>query len=180
MALFIPTILTQGIYAGIIGTISSVTINSCGLVKSVCTHKNPNVCKIIKEIDIERRLHLIQAVINTIDDDFNSTSNTTPIKLDDMEKTQIFELIGSNTNLLNDPIELCLIYLHEIIQEINNDLVAINAKVQYHNTKWFCSWRKLNVAPMLENLRINSTLLEDRFNDLTKISIFLNNKKNWN
>ncbi|XWV25610.1 hypothetical protein QJ856_gp0143 [Tupanvirus deep ocean] len=174
MAFIIPTILAQGIYAGIIGTISSVTIGTCSLVKSIYTHQNPDVTKIIKEMDIERRLHLIQAVINTIDKE--STAKLATVKLNELEKTQIFEMVNTEVDLMADPIELCLVYLHETIQDIHNDLIAINKKVAYHNTKWFSSWRTLNIKPLLDNLKINSNLLTQRFDDLTKISIFLKNK----
>lgn len=173
---FIPyTILAQGIYTGLISTISAITMGTCRLVKSVYTHKNPDANRIMTELDIERRLRLIQSVLNVIDKKCNH--KLAKIKLNDLEKTQIFEMVGSKTDLENDPIELCLIYLHETIQNINNDLTMINKKVTYHNTKWFSGWRTLNIKPLLENLRTNSNLLENRFNDLTKISIFLNNKQ---
>jgi hypothetical protein len=174
MAFIIPTILAQGIYTGIIGTISSVTIGTCTLVKSIYTHQNPNVNNIIKKMDIERRLHLIQAVLNMIDKESNTKMAN--IKLNNLEKTEIFEMVGSKIDLMTDPIELCLVYLHEIIQEIHKDLTAINKKVTYHNTKWFSAWRTLNIEPLVDNLKTNSDLLENRFNDLTKISIFLKNK----
>lgn len=174
MALLIPTLLTQGIYTGIVSTISAVTIKSCYLIKTVYLHQHPNISRTIREIDIERRLQLIQSVINLIDD--NSRNDEATIKLDDMEKTQIFDIIGSRVQLQSDPIELCLQFLHEIIQDIHNDLFAINRKVSHHNKKWFATWRTLNILPLIENLRINSVLLENRFNDLTKISIFLSKR----
>ena len=174
MAFIIPSILAQGIYTGIIGTISSVTMGTGKLVKSIYTNQNPDISKIIKELDIERRLHLIQAVLNIIDKE--SKNKLAGVKLNNLEKTQIFEIVNSEADLENDPIELCLVYLHEIIQEIHNDLTAINKKVAYHNTKWFYTWRTLNIESLLENLKINSKLLDKRFNDLTKISIFLKNK----
>ena len=174
MAFIIPSILAQGIYTGIIGTISSVTMGTGKLVKSIYTNRNPDISKIIKELDIERRLHLIQAVLNIIDKE--SKNKLAGVKLNNLEKTQIFEIVNSEADLENDPIELCLVYLHEIIQEIHNDLTAINKKVAYHNTKWFYTWRTLNIESLLENLKINSKLLDKRFNDLTKISIFLKNK----
>ncbi len=39
------TLLTQGIYSGLIGTISTVTMGTCKLVTSIYKHKNPNVNK---------------------------------------------------------------------------------------------------------------------------------------
>lgn len=176
MAYFIPYgLLAQGIYTGLIGTISAITMGTCGVVKTIYTHQNPDVTRIIKELDIERRLRLIQSVLNIIDTE--SKNKIAKVKLNDLEKTQIFELVGSVTNLNDDPIELCLIYIHESIQNIHGDLIDINKKVAYHNSKWFNSWRTLNVKLLLEKLSLDSKLLDSRFDDLTKISLFLANKK---
>jgi len=172
LAIIPCTLLAQGIYAGLIGTISTVTMKTCGLAKSIYTHKNPDITKILLELDIERRLALIQAVLNKIDHQA-AKNETAHIKLNDLEKTQLFELIGSEVDFRNDPIELCIIYLHDTIQNIHNDLDTINKKIAYHNTKWFHTWRTLNIKSMTENLKLNSNLLESRFTDLTKISMFL-------
>lgn len=175
MAYILPTILAQGIYTGIISTISTVTMGTCKLVTSIYTYENPDVIKVVQELDIDRRLMLIQAVLNTIE--HTSTRQKAKMKLNDLEKTCIFEMVGAETDLKNDPIELCLVYLHDIIQKINNDLRIINSKVAYHNTKWFSSWRTLNISSQLNNLKLNSRLLDLRFDDLTKISMFLANRK---
>lgn len=174
MAFFIPTILVQGIYTGIIGTISSVTIGTCSMIKTIYTHQNPDANQILKELDIERKITLIQSVLNTIDHE--SKSKMASVKLNELEKTQIFELIHSEQELYNDPIELCLMYLHETIQNIHDDLLAINNKVTNHQNKWFHKWRTLNIKPMIERIRLNSKLLTERFEDLTKIAIFLRQK----
>lgn len=171
----IPTILAQGIYTGIISTISTVTMGTCSLVTSIYTYKNPDISSVIKELDVDRRLLLIQSVLNRIENT-QTTNHQAKMKLNDLEKTQIFELVGAEADLRYDPIELCLIYLHEIIQEIHNDLSKINGKIAYHHTKWFSSWRTLDLTNSINNLKINSKLLDRRFDDLTKISIFLARK----
>lgn len=178
MAMYIiPTILAQGIYTGIISTISTVTMGTCRLVTSIYTYKNPDVTRVIRELDIDRRLMLIQSVLNTIEHSSTQTHTEAKMKLNDLEKTQIFELVGAETDLQNDPIELCLMYLHEIIQEIHNDLKELDLRISYHHTKWFSSWRTLDISSSIESLKLNSKLLNSRFDDLTKISMFLANKK---
>lgn len=181
MAFLLPSILVQGIYTGIIGTISSVTMSTCALAKTVYTHQNPNVNRIIRSIDIDRRLRLVTAVIRVIDAD-------TKEQVSDLEKTQIVDLVKTkvqpslaivlakqmpDTPIAEDPIELCLSYLHETIRDIRSDLLAINRKVAYHSTKWFSSWRTLDVSTYLSSLKVNAQLLDQRFDDLTKISAFL-------
>lgn len=171
MASFIPYILMEGIYAGVIGTISAATMGTYSTIKSIYNHRNPDVINVLHELDIERRLKLIESVLTT--KDVSRKPNTTRLKLNDMEKTIIFDIVESKNGVYDDPIELCLNYVYETIQEIHNNLNAINKKVAYHNTKWFNTWRTLNIKPQLDILKTNSNLLESRFNDLIKISEFL-------
>ena len=173
-ACFIPSILLQGIYTGIISTISTVTMGTCKLISSIYTCQHSDINKIMKELDISRRLLIIQAVLSTINQ--NSIHKNIQIKLNDLEKTQVFNLIGSKSDLKNDPIELCLIYLQETIYDIHNDLFSIKNRIDYHNTKWFSSWRTLYVTDLIDNLKSNTALLNSRFDDLTKISVFLHNR----
>lgn len=163
-----PLIITQGIYAGIITTISKVTINTALLIKSIYNHENPDTNKIINELDLDQRLKLIQSVLNKL----NITSNN--ITLTNLDKTQIFNMIDEQLNE-NDPIELCLKYIHEAINQIHHNLVLINRKIMYHKSKWFNKWRTLNIEPYIQNIKYNSNRLNLRFDDLLKISSFLYN-----
>ena len=175
MAALIPyTILAQGLYSGIIGTISTVTIGTCSAIRSIYTHKNPDVEKIIKKYDVQNKLKLIESVLKVTDSD--NKHKYVKMKLDELDKTQIFEIINKQNNIGDDPIELCLLYLHENIEEIHNNLKEINAKVSRHKAKWFNSWRTLNIKSQLEDLEANIRLLDIRFNDFMKISEFLRNK----
>lgn len=171
LAIIPYTLLGQGIYSGLISAVSSVTVGTCSIVKSIYTHRNPDITRVIKELDIERKLMLIQSVLNTVE--HPRKNNYAKMKLNDLEKTQIFEIVGEEVDLKNDPIQLCLFYLHDIIQEIHNNLSDINKKVLYHTTKWFSTWRTLNINMYLDDLKLSSALLDLRFNDLTKISLFL-------
>ena len=175
MAALIPyTILAQGIYTGIIGTISTVTIGTCTAIKSIYTHKNPDVKRIIKKYDVKHKLELIESVLKITD--HNNKNRFEKMKLNDLEKTQIFEIIESQNNIGDDPIELCLKYLHESIEDIHTNLKEINAKVMRHTAKWFNSWRTLNIKRQLDDLEENIKILDKRFNDFMRISEFLKNK----
>ncbi len=172
MAFIITNLLAQGIYAGIIGTISTVTMGTCSLVKKIYTHQNPDVSKVIKELDLDHRLKLVKSVLSVLNEKFPEKK-----LLSDLEKTQVFELVGKEPDAKLDPIEICLQSLHLIIQEINKDLEQIDRKVAYHQTKWFNGWRKLNIKSYLENLKTNSALLKSRFDQLIQISLFLTNNQ---
>lgn len=178
-AILIPyTLIAQGLYSGVVGAISTVTLGACSIVTSIYNHKNPDVDKIIIDLDIERKLRVIQSVLNAKEKEKIKKPDLVKMKLNNLEKSQIFEIINEKEND-NDPIELCLHYIHETIQKIHENLTAINKKVAYHNTKWFSSWRTLNVKTLLKELETNTKLLDSRFKDLMKISKWLeNNKKN--
>lgn len=171
MAFIISSLIIQGIYAGLIGGISTLTIGACSAIKSIYTHKNPDINRVLTELDIERRLQLIESVLNIKEK--NKKPELAKMKLNEMEKTIIFEIVKGEDSKFDDPIELCLTYLHKTIQNIHNDLLALDKKVVYHNTKWFSSWRTLNIKTQLESLRANTNLLVMRFDDLIKISNFL-------
>lgn len=158
MAFLIPyTILTQGLYTGILGTISTITIGTCKIISSIYTHKNPNVTKFIQELDIERRLKLIEAVLNT----------------KHINRKHDHDSVTKINYQIDDPVELCLIHVQQIIDVIYANLTDIDKKVAHHNTKWFNTWRSLNIKSKLEQLKINSDILDKRFSDLMEISKFL-------
>ena len=176
MAAYIPyAIITHGLYSGLVSTMGSITIGTCRLVKSLYSTENPDVGLAIKELDIERKLKVINSVISKIK--HTSHNGETKIKLNNLEKSQIFEALDNkNASLDDDPIELSLNYLKQTIQDIHHNLHDINEKVNRYNKKWFRSWRKLNVQDLLNSLRLNAKLLDLRYDDLTKIFLFLKSK----
>lgn len=136
------SLVIQGIYTGLVETIGYFTMGTCKLVKSIYTHKNPDVNKILIELDIERKLSLVQSVVK------------------------------SHNHICAEPVELCLKYLEESIKNIHDDLDSINRKIFYHRKKWFHAWRKINVEQQISSLKKNCKLLDSRFDDLYKISAF--------
>ena len=176
MAMYIPyAILKHGLYSGLIDAVGTVTFGTCNIVKSMYAKKNPDVLLIIKELDIERKLKVVQSVVNAIE--HSNETGQTKLKLNDLEKTQIFQTISAkNASIDCDPIEISLKYLKQTIQDINNDLQSINQKMGRYNKKWFKSWRKLNIQQFLDSLKLNAKLLDLRYDDLTKIFLFLKNK----
>lgn len=64
MAFLIPyALISQGI-------ISIIAIQTCRIVSSIYTYKNPNLNRTLMELDIEKRCKLIQVLVNTINKSF--------------------------------------------------------------------------------------------------------------
>lgn len=154
MSLYLTSIITQGIYTGIISTISNATIKTCNIMQTIYSHENPDIKKVMKELDIERKLKTLESIFN-----IQIPNNT----------------LNEKINLQKDPISLCLLYIIDAIKKIQNDLLLINKKVNSHNLKWFSTWRSLNIKNLLDNLELDCKLLDNRFDDLIKISNLLKN-----
>lgn len=169
-------LLTQGIYAGLIGAISTVTMSACSAIRTIYNYKNADVNHIIKLLDIERKLIIIQSILN-ITTNSNTLPGKTSLELTDLEKTHVFELIKKKTDLTKDPIQLCLIFLHEAIENIHKDLSVIHEKIDCHNNKWFNYWRSLNIKHLITNLEADIIIMNERFDYLMKISAFLDHIK---
>lgn len=164
------TLLTQGIYTGIIGTISTITMSTCRIITSIYNQKNPNINAHLRKLDIEHQLKIIGSVLHKL----HYSDKIGKHKIENNNLSE-FNIIEDYTKSL-DPIELCLIYIKESIDEINKNLIDIDNTVRYHNTKWFSSWRKLNIKKKLEILELNAVQLNKRFDYLIKITNFLSNK----
>lgn len=168
----IPTIITQGIYSGFIGTVSTVTIKACTTISSLSYYDNPDVKKILIELDIEYRLSIIKSVLYKFD--VSSSRKLWQQPLNDLEKTQIFTMITDNNDLDKDPVRLSLAHLYATIKNIDYILKQIDLKIARHNSKWFSYWRYLNIDSLLIDLKTNSVQLETRFNNFLTISEFIN------
>lgn len=164
MALLLLPLLAQGVYAGVISTISTLTVGTAKLATSMCKNANPDVSNTVKKLDIEHRLRLIESIIKYSVDSHNKIPHAEKI---DLEKTT-FEIINADYNAI-DPIEICLRSINSAINEIHLNLNDINKKIELHHQKWFNSWRTLNIKPKLDALEINCNILDKRFDELIKV-----------
>lgn len=161
-------IISQGIYACLVNNVGKATMGTLGLIKSSYSQKNPDVQSVLDELDIKRKVRVVQSMIVNI---INSTNDT---RLNDLQRTQIFEAISNKSaSIEDDPIELSIAYVKQTLKKINMTLDTLNQKVIRYNKKWFRSWRKLDVSDLISNLRRNAKLLDMRYDDLLKIYNFL-------
>lgn len=158
MAYIIPyTLFTQGIYTGLLNTISSLTVGICHLISSIIyTHNTLNVDNTIAELDIERKLNVIISVIKAI-------SSIKAYMINDIK----------NLKSIDDPIQLCLKYLNNIIHTIYKDIFEIKQKIERHQHKWFTNWRTINIDPLVNKLKNHTKILDLRFEELKDIYLFM-------
>lgn len=163
------SLFIQGIYSGLIGTISTCVVKSSQLITKIYKHKNVDVIRILKKTDIEYKLLLVETVMNNIKNKYKTDAvieNKHHIILNQYIKHEDY-------TRKREPLELCIESLNEIIKEIHLILNEINEKINYHNSKWFVNWRKLNINKQIDLLEINTAILNERFNDLLRIAPFL-------
>jgi len=172
MALVPYGIITQGLYGGLISGISTMTFGMCKIIKSIYSHKNPDVDNFIKKLDIEYRINLISTILKK----YNKTK-TVDIKEHICDKSVIFTVLDNRSltesmkyKSASDPLQISLMYLSSVICEIHNDLMMISKQIEYHQSKWFNSWRTVNIKRYLDSLETNNLILSNRFDDFMKIS----------
>lgn len=158
-------LLTAGIYTGLITGISTVTMGTCRLITSIYNHENPDVRRYFKQIDLERKLKLVEAVIKKIPQKKDQQVKITGT----MQDTIVFDVVSGEATIMSDPIELSLYYLQEIMVEIQKVVQKIHDKADRHKNKWFNTWRTLNIKDLSSELENDIKILDDRYNDLLQI-----------
>lgn len=153
MSLLITSLLTQGLTS----TIGTMTTSIYKTLGSIYRHQNPDITLVLKRLDIERKLRLIESLLNLQP---HRTIQRNPSGKEE------FVIVERPT----DPQELCLDSLSEIMAEINQDLTVIKKKADKHEQKYFKNWRTLNLKKELDQLEMDSTILNYRFEDLVKVS----------
>ena len=112
---------------------------------------------------------------------YSSKIDETLNLLDIKEKIKIIEEITKNITISNKLIDSCILSIHDIVIYIREDLKLINIKIENHKQKYLCYWRKLDCGKLLFNLRMHSSILDKRLENLLKsiniIKFFDDSKK---
>ncbi len=115
-------------------------------VWEVINEKNPDVIELTNNMDITSKLLLVESIIRDLYED---------IKIKKLLPTKSLELGISQMN--------------EIIHQLHDNLVELKNKIDYHKTIWFHSFRTPEYLSILETIKINKTILDNRFDTLIKI-----------
>lgn len=159
MELYIPAyILSQGFLSGLIGTISQITISSCNLITSIYSHQNPDVVRFLRRLDVDHKIKIIGAMLKHFDHS------------SDIE----FVIISKNQH----PIELALESLSQSLELIQKYLTILNDKLLRYNNKYFKQWRTLNIKEVMDDLELEMSILDQRYDMFIKISsLYFNAQK---
>ena len=77
----------------------------------------------------------------------------------------------------NKTLHIALENLNMIIEEIHTELNQISSDCEYHKTKYFSNYRKLDLSNYCNNIKKKSKVLDKRFNLLIQI-IQINKNEN--
>lgn len=145
MSILIPySLLSEGIYSGIVNAIGGATYTASKLVamgRSRDTTKE--IALWISRLDLENKLSLIKTLVNEY------------IKGGFTEKNSIISQSINN--------------LEEVINNIKRTLEEIEYKQLKYLNSWLRRWRTNDIKIELENLEVYSQILEDRFRYMVNI-----------
>jgi hypothetical protein len=109
--------------------------NSFHLIKSFITFHHEQINEVIMEYDLIFKLEIIQALL---------TEN----EKDSFQKQSVQKVFFN---------------LHSIVEEILKHLERIDQKINYHRSKYFSSWRRLDYGDEIKKLRKYIKLMDIRY-----------------
>jgi hypothetical protein len=147
--------LVEGLFSMYAGKLFNDTSKQMFVkIWDILNEKHDDLKELIKSIDLDSRVELIESVIRDISDDMK-IHNISP----------------------NHSLELALCQIKNIISDIHFDLNAIKSGIEYHKTLWFNYFRTPSYYKIIEKIKDDKKLLDSRFDNLVKvISLFKQNE----
>ena len=68
-----------------------------------------------------------------------------------------------------ESVEVCLNAVLEIVEKVLHGLSELHTELDYHQTRWFNTWRTPNVEPLLKGLCVLDKIFDKRVDLLIKI-----------
>jgi hypothetical protein len=156
---------------------SSVNLSLNGLT-NILTHTryldHLSFNKLIDELDLVFKLEIISGYISDMKhkiklvDTINDKLNTYPEKLDSDITTEITTEI-TNQIYISNSLTSGLKYLDQSLKKIHTLVTDTKSKIEYHQTKYFYNYRTLDISLELEQIRLESNILNNRFDLIIKI-----------
>jgi hypothetical protein len=147
--------MTEGIFVLYAGKLFNETSKQMFVkIWDIVHEKHDDLKELIKFIDLDSRVELIESVVRDITDDMK------------------IHKISPNHSL-----ELALCQIKNIITDIHSDLNDIKKGIEYHKTLWFNYIRIPEYYKIIEKVKEDKKILDSRFDNLVKvISLFKQNE----
>lgn len=127
--------------------VSEGTKSLCENVAGILSYHLPEVQQIINDIDINNDIKIINNLIKEV-----------------------------RNNDINSPtFDTALNSIDEILTSINNEIKNIETEIINHKQKWFNTWRTPNYSKNITTLKNMKLKLNNRLDNLVKITQVLNN-----
>ncbi len=126
-----------------------------------------NICKNITNVAI----YLRSSNKNNMTELLNELES-----LDIEMKVQIIETFIDELMIKNESVKIALFGIGFVLHKIKDDYALLHDSINYHNSKWFSSWRTFDYNVMLLNIKKNNALLDNRFDMLIKIASVISTK----
>ena len=128
----------------LIQTVKTTSNGIIGTIKYISSYNNIDITllkKDLENIDLENKIIIINQFIEEIE----------------------------NTKNIKESIKSSIKSVHDILDKINIELESIKEDIEYHQTKYFNSWRTLCCDNKIENLKTHDSILNNRFDLLVKL-----------
>lgn len=128
----------------LIQTVKTTSNGIIGTIKYISSYNNIDITllkKDLENIDLENKITIINQFIEEIE----------------------------NTKNIKESIKSSIKSVHDILDKINIELESIKEDIEYHQTKYFNSWRTLCCDNKIENLKTHDSILNNRFDLLVKL-----------
>ena len=81
-----------------------------------------------------------------------------------LEKNKALSASKEEVSPAQAALDLMYVDLHQIVEQIHEQLTEVKTRREYHQTKWFASWRTLDCDEPLAKLQELKSQLDDGFN----------------
>jgi hypothetical protein len=128
----------------LIQTIKTTSNGIIGTIKYISTHNSIDLTLLqqdIENIDLENKIIIINEFMEEIE----------------------------NRKHVKQSIKSSIKSVHDILEKINKELETIKEDVEYHQTKYFNSWRSLCCDDTIRNIKSHNEILDKRFDLLMKL-----------
>ena len=128
----------------LIQTVKTTSTGIISTIKYISSYNNVDLTllqKDLENIDLENKINIINQFIEEIEG-----------------KKNVKESIKSSIQSV-----------HDILEKINKELESIKEDIEYHQTKYFNSWRSIYCDDKIGNIKSHNEILDKRFDLLMKL-----------